>query len=75
MLYQVSSNGAVQTHLESAATLASNQSTSLDTQISNTAGANLSDTLVQLSQAQTAYQAALASSAKIMQLSILNYLS
>jgi flagellar hook-associated protein 3 FlgL len=75
VLYQVSSNGAVQTHLESAATFASSQSTSLDTQISNTAGANLSDTLVQLSQAQTAYQAALESSAKIMGLSILNYLS
>jgi flagellar hook-associated protein 3 FlgL len=75
VLYQVSSNGAVQTHLESAATFVSSQSTSLDTLISNTSGANLSDTLVQLSQAQTAYQAALESSAKVMGLSILNYLS
>jgi flagellar hook-associated protein 3 FlgL len=74
MLYQVSSNGAVQTHLESAATLASSQSTSLDNMISNSSGANLADTMVQLSQAQTAYQAALESSAQIMQLSILNYL-
>jgi flagellar hook-associated protein 3 FlgL len=73
-LYQISNNGAVQTHLTSAATFASNQSTSLDNMISNSSGANLADTMVQLSQAQTAYQAALESSAQIMQLSILNYL-
>jgi flagellar hook-associated protein 3 FlgL len=73
-LYQISYNGAVQTHLISAAKFVSNQSSSLDAMISNTSGANLSDTLVQLSQAQSAYQAALASSAQIMKLSILNYM-
>jgi flagellar hook-associated protein 3 FlgL len=73
-LYQISNNGAIQTHLTSAATFASNQSSSLDSMISNSSGANLADTMVQLSQAQAAYQAALESSAQIMQLSILNYL-
>jgi flagellar hook-associated protein 3 FlgL len=74
-LYQISNNGSVQTHLTSAATFASNQSTSLDNMITNSTGASLADTLVQLTQAQTAYQAALQSSATIMQLSILSYLS
>jgi len=74
-LYQISNNGSVQIHLTSAATFASNQSTSLDNMITNSTGASLADTLVQLTQAQTAYQAALQSSATIMQLSILSYLS
>ncbi len=74
LLYQISNNGAVQNHLTSAATFAANQSSSLDQMISNSSSADLVQTMVQLSQAQTAYQAALQSSAKIMQLSLLNYL-
>jgi len=73
-LYQISNNGAVQTHLNNAATFATNQSSSLTQMISNSSSANLVQTMVQLTQAQNAYQAALQSSAKIMQLSILNYL-
>ena len=74
LLYQISNNGAVQTHLNTAATFAASQSSGLDQMISNASSADLVQTMVQLSQAQTAYQAALQSSAKIMQLSILNYL-
>ena len=74
LLYQVSLNGAVQSRLATASTVAANNSQSLDTLISNTSSANLVQTMVQLSQAQTTYQAALQSGAKIMQLSILNYL-
>jgi len=74
LLYQISNNGALQTHLTSAANFAASQSSGLDQMISNSSGADLVQTMVQLSQAQTAYQAALQSSAKIMQLSILNYL-
>jgi len=73
-LFQISYNGAVQTHLTNAATFAASQSAGLDQMISNSSSADLVQTMVQLSQAQTAYQAALQSSAKIMQLSILNYL-
>lgn len=73
-LYQISNIGAVQTRLTSAASFADNRSSSLDAMISDISGANLSDTLVQLTQAQSAYQAALASSAQIMKLSILNYM-
>jgi flagellin-like hook-associated protein FlgL len=43
--------------------------------ISNSSSADLMNTMVQLSQAQTAYQAALQSGVKIMNLSILNYIS
>jgi flagellin-like hook-associated protein FlgL len=42
--------------------------------ISNASGADMVQTIVQLNQAQTAYQAALQSGSKIMQLSLLNYI-
>jgi flagellar hook-associated protein 3 FlgL len=74
LLYQISNNGAVQTRLDTAATFASNQSSSINTDINNTSGADLVQTMVQLSQAQTAYQAALQSSSQIMQLSILDFM-
>ncbi len=74
LTYQIASNGAVQTRLDNEATLATSQSTALNTSITNASGASLVQTMVQLSQAQTSYQAALQSSAQIMQLSILSYL-
>ncbi len=73
--YQVANNGVVQSQLNVAATIATNRSASLNTMISNTSSADLVQTMMQLSQTQTAYQAALQSGAKIMQLSILNYIS
>lgn len=73
--YQVANNGVVQSQLNLAATFATNHSQSLNTMISNTSSADLVQTMMQLSQTQTAYQAALQSGAKIMQLSILNYIS
>ena len=72
--YQVANNGAVQTRLNNEATYVTNQTSSLTSAISNTSGTDLVQTMVQLNQTQTAYQAALQSSAQIMQLSILNYL-
>ena len=57
-----------------AATVASNSTQTLNTMISNTSSADMVQTMVQLNQTQTAYQAALQSGAKIMQLSILNYI-
>ncbi|HXA44705.1 MAG TPA: hypothetical protein VNZ25_04300 [Candidatus Angelobacter sp.] len=74
MTFQVANNGNVQARLNTAASLASTQNNSLTTDISNASGVDLVQTLTDLSQTQTAYQAALASSANIMQLSILNYL-
>lgn len=73
--YQVAQNGVVQSQLTAAATSETNNSQTLDTMISNASGANLVETMVQLNSAQTAYQAALESGTKIMQMSILNYIS
>lgn len=74
LTYQVAYNGNVQTRLTAASAFATDQSNTLNDLISNTSGADLAETLTQLTQAQTAYQAALQSSATIMQLSILNFL-
>lgn len=74
LTYQVAYNGNVQTRLTTAASFATSQTNSLTGLISNASSADLAQTLTQLTQAQTAYQAALQSSAAIMQLSILNYL-
>ena len=73
--YQVANNGVVQNQLTAAATLATSRTQSLESMISTSSSANLVETMVQLNSAQTAYQAALESGSKIMQLSILNYLS
>jgi flagellar hook-associated protein 3 FlgL len=74
LTYQVAYNGNVQTRLTTASSLATSQSNSLTGLISNASSADLATTMTQLTQAQTAYQAALESSAAIMQLSILNFL-
>lgn len=74
MTYQVANNGNVQTQLNLAASFATSQTNSLSTSITNASGADLVTTLSQLNETQTAYQAALESSANIMQLSILNFL-
>jgi len=73
--YQVASNGVVQNQLTAAASFLSDHSQSLDKAISNQSSADLVQTMVELNQAQTGYQAALQSSVKIMNLSILNYIS
>lgn len=75
LAYQIAHNGVTQNQLTAAAAFATNRSQTLDNMISNESGADLTQTMVQLSQAQTSYQAALQSGVKIMQLSILNYIS
>jgi flagellar hook-associated protein 3 FlgL len=75
LTYQVANNGNVQARLNTASALATSQASALNGLISNESGADLVQVLTQLTQTQTAYQAALQSSASIMQLSLLNYLS
>jgi flagellar hook-associated protein 3 FlgL len=72
--YQVANNGVQQNQLTAAATFASSSSSSLNTMITNTSSADLINTVTELNQAQTAYQAALESGSKIMSLSLLNYM-
>jgi flagellar hook-associated protein 3 FlgL len=71
---QVSANGVLQSALTSAGDVATQKSTSLDTQMSDDTNADLAQTLTQLSQTQTAYQAALESGTMVMSLSLLNFL-
>jgi flagellar hook-associated protein 3 FlgL len=70
----VADNGAVQAQIQSQQTQQQAMSTQDSTLISDAADANLPTAMVQLNQAQVAYQAALQSSASIMKLSILNYI-
>ncbi len=71
---QISGNAVVQSTLESAGNIASQQSTGIDSQMSNDTNADLAQTLTQLSQTQTAYQAALESGTMVMGLSLLEFL-
>ena len=47
---------------------------SLESLVSSEASVDLPTTIVKLNQAQTAYQAALSSAAKVMNLSLLDYI-
>jgi flagellar hook-associated protein 3 FlgL len=74
LLFHISNNGVVQSRLDVASTQLTNNLGTLNNSISNQTSADLVKTMVQLNQAQNSYQAALQSGAKIMQLSILNYI-
>jgi flagellar hook-associated protein 3 FlgL len=74
LIYQMSTNGAIQSRLEAAQSIASRRADSVTGLTSQEADADIADTLVQLNQAQTAYQAALQSGASIMQMSLLNFI-
>ncbi len=74
ILYQVSANGSVQGQLQDAAAAAADSISALNSTISNASSADMVQTMVQLNQTQTSYQAALQSGAKIMQLSLMNYI-
>jgi flagellar hook-associated protein 3 FlgL len=71
----VAENGAVQARIQSVQTQQQANTTELNTLIGNDTNADLPSTIVKLNQAQLAYQAALQSSASIMHISILNYLT
>jgi len=64
----------LQSTLETANTAATQLSTNITTQTSNLTSADLTTTLTELDQTQTAYQAAMESGEMIMNLSILDYI-
>jgi flagellar hook-associated protein 3 FlgL len=74
LITQVATNGAIQSRLETAATMAQTRMSSLQTSVSGETDADLAQTLVKLSQTQTAYQAALQTGASVLRLSLLDYL-
>ncbi|MFO1497062.1 MAG: flagellar hook-associated protein FlgL [Verrucomicrobiota bacterium] len=74
LLFHVASNASIQGRLEASAAMAEVRSSSLEKSVSSEADADLAETLVRLGQTQTAYQAALQTGAKILNLSLLDYL-
>jgi flagellar hook-associated protein 3 FlgL len=71
---QISGNAVLQSTLQAAGNVAQQQVTTEDSQMSNDTSANLAQTLTQLNQTQTAFQAALQSGSMVMSLSLMNYL-
>jgi flagellar hook-associated protein 3 FlgL len=74
VLFHIGTNGAVQSRLETTAAIAKTRLASLNTLVSRETDADLAQTLVQLNQTQTAYQAALQSGGTILNRSLLDYL-
>ena len=69
----VAENGAVQARIQAEQTQLQARSAEIGTLISGDADTNLASTIVQLNQAQLAYQASLQTAASVMHLSLLNY--
>jgi flagellar hook-associated protein 3 FlgL len=63
---QIGDNGAIQSQLSDASSMATTQSTSLTNMISQDADADLAQTMTKLTAAQNAYQAALESGASLL---------
>lgn len=76
IIYQISNNGVIQSQLDAAATTATNTQTSDQQSLTKVAGVDMTQAITSLSQAQSTYQAALASSSVLLQLqqSVLTYL-
>ncbi|MEK7780107.1 MAG: hypothetical protein AAB370_01235 [Verrucomicrobiota bacterium] len=74
LLYHISSNGAIQSRLEATQSMNQERGIAIESQVSKEVDADLAQTLVKLSQTQTAYEAALQSGAKALNLSLLDYL-
>ncbi len=72
--YQVAYNGNVQTRLETASSFATSQSQSLTHGISNASSADVVQAMIQLNQTQAAYQAALETTSRVMQVSLVDFL-
>jgi flagellar hook-associated protein 3 FlgL len=72
---QISANGVIQSALTAAGNIAAAQSTNLTTQISGATSADMATTLTELEQTQTAYEAALESGTKVLQISLVDFLA
>ncbi|HYP18412.1 MAG TPA: flagellar hook-associated protein FlgL [Opitutus sp.] len=73
LISAMADNGGIQTRIEAAQSQQRDRATNLDKLVSSESSVDLPTTIVKLNQTQTAYQAALASAAKIMSLSLLDY--
>ena len=73
--YQVAYNGNVQTQLKTAASTANSQATNLDTTITNTSGADMVQTMLEMNQVQNSYTAALEATSRVLQISMVDFLT
>jgi flagellar hook-associated protein 3 FlgL len=73
-LYHLGGNGALQSRLEATKSVANQRADTLEALVSKEADADLAQTIVRLTQTQTAYQAALQSAGRILGSSLLDYL-
>lgn len=74
LILHFGTNGAIQARLETASALAKSRSFSIEKLVSNEADADLSQTIVRLTETQNAYRAALQSGATILDRSLLDFL-
>ncbi|MBM3846429.1 MAG: flagellar hook-associated protein 3 [Verrucomicrobia bacterium] len=74
LLIHVGVNGATQSQLDTAKKLAERDSASIEAAVSQEADADLAQTILRLTQTQTAYQAALQSGGQILNQTLLDYL-
>ncbi len=74
VIYHVGTNGAVQSRLDTAQAILRQRSQNLESLVSNEADADLAQTMVRLTEVQTAYQAALQTGGSILNRSLLDYL-
>jgi flagellar hook-associated protein 3 FlgL len=74
IISQMATTGAMQARMEAALSVAATRDASIENLISTQADADLADVVVRLNQTQVAYQAALQSGARMLNLSLLDYL-
>lgn len=74
LIVQIGTNGALQSRLEALTSVAQQRSLAIDQRVSQEADVDLAETLVRLTQTQTAYQAALQSANRLLNQSLLDYI-
>jgi flagellar hook-associated protein 3 FlgL len=74
IIFQMSGNAATQARLNTAASVVDTRKNELDGSISKIADVDITQTIIQLNQAKTAYSAALQTGASLLQESLLTYL-
>lgn len=74
LISAMADNGGIQTRIEAAKVQQRDRATSIEKLIADETSVDLPTTIVRLNQTNTAYQAALASASKIMNLSLLDYI-
>jgi flagellar hook-associated protein 3 FlgL len=71
----VAANGVVQSQLQTAGNVASQTTLNINTQLGTETNADLAQVLTELSQAQNSYTAALETGSKLMQISLVDFLT